>query len=87
MVESPVSDLLREVRAVLAAEMAGELAGPALIKRCTEVARLLQQNYSGEPDFPHEVWHYLHDADIRVRDQEYASVQLERIRFLLSNVP
>ena len=81
-----MSDLLREVRAVLAAELAGELAGPALIKRCTEVARLVQQNYAGEPDVPHEVWHYLHDADIRVRDSEYANVQLERIKGLLSKV-
>ena len=82
--ESPLSDLLREVRAVLAAELAGEFAGPALIKKCTEVARLLQQNYSGETDVPHEVWHYLHDADIRVRDREYACVQLQRIKALLS---
>jgi hypothetical protein len=78
-----VSDLLREVHAVLAAELAGELAGPELIRRCTEVARLLQRNYAGEPDVPHEVWHYLHDADIRVRDREYARVQLERIMGLL----
>jgi hypothetical protein len=81
-VESPVTDSLREVRAVLAAELSGELAGVALIKRCTEVARLLQSN-----DVPHEVWHYLSDADIRVRDREYANVQLERIKALLSKVP
>lgn len=77
-----MTDSLREVRAVLAAELSGELAGPALIKRCTQVARLLHSM-----DVPHEVWHYLSDADIRVRDREYAKIQLEVIKGLLSEGP
>ena len=77
-----MSDPLREVRAVLAAELSGELTGTALVKRCTEVVRLLRSI-----DVPHEVWHYLSDADIRVRDREYAKVQLEVIKGLLSEGP
>lgn len=82
MSDPTVHDDLREVREVLALELAGGLSGPELIQRCTEVARLLQRR--GAPDVPHEVWHYLQDADVRVRDRDFAFVQLEGIQSLLS---
>ena len=30
------------------------------------------------PDLPHVVWHYLHDADIRLKDPLYGAVQERR---------
>lgn len=76
-------ELLQQVGAVLAAELSGELRGEALIKRCTEVAEELRRASTGEATVPHEVWHFLHDADLRVRDPAYAKVQLERISSIL----
>jgi hypothetical protein len=79
-----MTDLLQGVRGVLAAELSGELSGQALIKRCTDVAEELRRAYVGESGVPHEVWHYLHDADIRVRDPKYAKTQLELLRMLVA---
>lgn len=74
---------LNEVQELLAAELRGELAGTALIEACTTIAYELQHS-SAAGLVPHEVWHYLSDADIRVKDPAYAVVQLERVRALLS---
>jgi hypothetical protein len=76
-------DILAPVKEVLTAELAGALSGKELVTRCTDVARELQRNYKGEAEVHHEVWHYLSDADIRVRDREYAAVQLRLMRSLV----
>lgn len=82
-----MSDPLREIRSLVLSELAGELTGDALVERCTNVALALQNTPISEPGIPHEIWHYLHDADIRVRDRDYANVQLRRITEVLSRVP
>ncbi|MDX2014827.1 MAG: hypothetical protein SFW67_31815 [Myxococcaceae bacterium] len=76
--------VLNEVRGFISAEFAGDLGGATLVERCTEVAERLQRAYGGEASVPHEVWHYLHDADIRVRDRPYAKAQLARVRSVVA---
>jgi hypothetical protein len=83
VVERAVSDLLDAVRGVLAAELSGELSGKTLVDRCTEVAEDLRREYAGEASVPHDVWHYLHDADIRIRDPNYAEAQLALLKSLI----
>ncbi|KRG73291.1 hypothetical protein ABB28_11660 [Stenotrophomonas chelatiphaga] len=33
----------------------------------------------GAVGVPHELWHYLDDADIRVKDRDYANAQIEHV--------
>jgi len=42
-----------------------------------EAAALERQLTTRFPDleFPHEIWHYLSDADIRAREPEYGAIQ------------
>jgi len=42
-----------------------------------EAAALERQLTTRFPDleFPHEIWHYLSDADIRAREPEYGAMQ------------
>ena len=35
---------------------------------------------------PHFLWHYLSDADIRMKDEEYAEMQNGRVRILLQHL-
>lgn len=80
-----MSDLLEPVRRLLAQELSRELFGQALVVRCTEVAEQLRSAYSGESSVPHEVWHYLHDADIRIRDPKFAEAQLGTLLSIVSH--
>jgi hypothetical protein len=68
----------QELRLVIRSELSGQLAGDALIETCTALARRLQGS-SEVSTIPHEVWHYLSDADIRSKDKRYAEAQLQRI--------
>ncbi|MCU0697658.1 MAG: hypothetical protein MUC96_14120 [Myxococcaceae bacterium] len=76
--------VLDEVRGLISAELAGDLGGAALVERCTEVAERLQRAYGGEASVRHEVWHYLHDTDVRVRDRASAKAQLARVCALVA---
>jgi hypothetical protein len=75
-----MSDVLDPVRALLAAELAGALSGAALVAECTRVALELGRASASAAAVPHGVWHYLSDADVRIRDPGYAKVQLETVR-------
>ena len=35
---------------------------------------------------PHFLWHYLSDADIRMKDDEYAEMQNDRVKTLLQHL-
>jgi hypothetical protein len=37
-------------------------------------------------DAPHFLWHYLADADIRMKDEKYAEVQSRRINLVLEHL-
>lgn len=37
-------------------------------------------------DVPHFLWHYLADADIRMKDEEYAEMQNRRIDLVLQHL-
>lgn len=47
------------------------------------VKKLMMQDH-GDLQIPHELWHYLDDADVRMRDSRYAAFQVERARLILS---
>ncbi len=34
-------------------------------------------------EVPHQVWHYLSDADIRAKDADYAKTQIQALREVL----
>lgn len=58
----------------------------ALVEWCemtAEVRNLMMRDH-GDLLIPHELWHYLEDADIRSQDSRYAAFQLERVRLILS---
>ncbi|MBD7954174.1 hypothetical protein H9654_08135 [Stenotrophomonas sp. Sa5BUN4] len=37
----------------------------------------------GAVGVPHELWHYLDDVDIRVKDRDYAKAQIEHVEDLI----
>lgn len=57
------------------------------LKLWYEQARSVEDNLttgSGlSPEVPHFLWHYLADADIRLKDAEYAAMQNRRMRRLI----
>lgn len=46
----------------------------------TTAARSLMELDRGELQVPHVLWHYLADADIRLKDLEYAEAQLAEVQ-------
>ena len=75
-----MDDGLEEVRELVRREHRGELAGRALIERCTAAALTLQRSRA---DVEELLWHYLSDADIRVKDPRYRAQQLPAVMKLL----
>lgn len=53
-----------------------------------EAAVLEQQLTNRFPDleFPHEIWHYLSDADVRAREPEYGAVQEQIVADYITSV-
>jgi hypothetical protein len=53
-----------------------------------EVAALERQLTTRFPDleFPHEIWHYLSDADIRVQEPEYGAMQEQVLTDYITSV-
>jgi len=43
-------------------------------------ARSLMELDNGELQVPHILWHYLADADIRLKDRRYSDVQLAEVQ-------
>ncbi len=50
-----------------------------------EKVTLLMQMDHGNLGVPHEFWHYIHDVDIRVKDEEYRRIQVELINGILDH--
>lgn len=50
----------------------------AWYRRSQDVRRLLEEANAHFP-VPHEIWHYIDDADIRFKDKRYAELQLPHV--------
>lgn len=50
-----------------------------------KLQQVLDEEYLS-PDFPHEIWHYLADADIRARDEWYRRNQEGVVREFVNRV-
>ena len=48
--------------------------------KSTTAARSLMELDNGELQVPHALWHYLADADIRLKDREYSEAQLAEVQ-------
>jgi hypothetical protein len=81
-----MEDALATVREIALKEHRGELKGDALINRCTEVALILR-DHAHASDFAEAIWHYLFDADIRVKDPEYGAQQLSNLMEVVGLAP
>lgn len=51
----------------------------------SQARRVLEDNELLE-GAPHFLWHYLSDADIRMKDEEYAEIQSRRISLLIQHL-
>lgn len=52
--------------------------------KAKEVKSLMELD-KGDIQVPHALWHYLDDADIRMKDRSYAESQILQIKELLRN--
>ena len=75
---STTAEWRAELQAIAAMEAAA--APVETIKaRCSDLLRHLSHGPKGPAEFPHVIWHYLADADIRHRDARYRSAQLDAL--------
>jgi hypothetical protein len=66
------------------------VADPTGLHEWYQAARLVQDRLalpgSALPHLPETVWHYLIDADTRLKDPRYATMQTERMQWLLEQM-
>ncbi|MBX9402320.1 hypothetical protein K4L06_13480 [Lysobacter sp. BMK333-48F3] len=77
-----VQEIKRQLIAIVRELLDTEPASKAEMKDWYEKAReakALMELDVGELDVPHALWHYLEDADIRLKDPEYSKVQIAHI--------
>jgi hypothetical protein len=89
MLERAMSEGDRFLASVLERLQALPLASKADAKaRLAEAAALERQLTTRFPDleFPHEIWHYLSDADIRAREPEYEAMQEQVVTDYITSV-
>jgi hypothetical protein len=55
-----------------------------LERECVSLALHIQRKMTIS-DVPHEIWHFLHDPDIRFKDPAYAEAQLAVVRDALAH--
>ena len=53
------------------------------LTRWCDMAQKIIDDWEGPFAWPHFLWHYLSDADIRMKDAVYAEMQNERINELI----
>ena len=56
------------------------------LKQWYDQAQRLQDKKDLLQDAPHFLWHYLSDADIRMKDESYAEIQNSRIALLIEHL-
>lgn len=74
-ISSSISDLIER-------EPASEKEMRDWYDKAKEVKSLMELD-KGDIQVPHALWHYLDDADIRMKDQNYAEAQILLIKELL----
>ncbi len=72
-----VDDIIFEVKKLLSEER-NKLNQDDWYEHSQNVVEKLKL-YTAYVDIPHELWHYLADYDIRCKDTEYASKQLDYV--------
>jgi hypothetical protein len=73
--------LLRDLQRLDALPLSTAADVEAWYRAARDVVERLRAN--PEMEVPELVWHYLSDADIRSRDDEYAQAQRERLRVVM----
>lgn len=66
-------ELRADLGYILAAEETEQPDWNEVQDLCRRVLKRLEQE--PVPDFPHDIWHFLADADIRQRDAQYGDEQ------------
>lgn len=64
---------------LLESEPASEEQVPGWYQRAQFIKNVIRSS-SYEIGVPHVIWHYLDDADIRIRDSRYAEAQVLAVR-------
>lgn len=76
--------ILASVFDLIQMEPASEREMIVWYERAKEVKSLMELD-KGDLQVPHALWHYLDDADIRMKDQRYAEAQISQIKEALRN--
>ena len=76
------AELRQQLRAILDVERADSVDWPLVQQLSVELSERLSE--AKDFDVPHLVYHYLHDADIRERDIEYADDQRAGIQLYVA---
>jgi hypothetical protein len=79
-----LDELKAELRAILAEEGRATVDWPQVEAHCLRLSLRLPKSSLSDFDFPHEIFHYLADAGIRRKDEDYATEQRAELRNLLS---
>lgn len=83
-----LDDLKAELRAILAEEMRVPVDWAQVEARCLQLSLRLPKSGLSDSNFPHEIYHYLSDADIRRKDEDRAAEQRSELRqWLNEGVP
>ncbi len=69
-------DIVRALSALMASEPRHRSELDAWIRNASQARALMEQD-DGTLMVPHVVWHYIDDADIRLKDRHYAEAQLQ----------
>jgi hypothetical protein len=79
-----LEDLKAELQAILAEEARVPVVWQEVEARCLQLSLRLPKSGLADSDFPHEIYHYLSDTNIRRKDEDYATEQRAELRAWLS---
>ncbi|GAA5214790.1 hypothetical protein ACFSJ3_05700 [Corallincola platygyrae] len=79
-------DSLTEIKTILALLLETEVKSKADLKDWYELAQSVEQLASASSiELPHLVWHYLSDADIRLKEPDYGKDQIEEVQSFIDS--
>jgi predicted membrane chloride channel (bestrophin family) len=76
------SELVAALRSLATRKPQSDAELRQLERECVALA-LHMQHKMKRADIPHNVWHFLHDPDVRFKDANYANIQLAELEALL----
>jgi len=82
---SQLREIARELRRLQRSSPGTNDAMPAWYEESRRFADDLALHFSGV-DLPEEVWHYLHDADLRAKDPGYRRMQDQAIDAVIADL-